>query len=315
MTGLRWFRPNGMDAGLSLLRHSAVDERTRHRHASAMATIGERAPLIILAERPHGLILDAGPPLGQVLLPRAEMPRSWNIGDTVEAFLHHDSEDRPVATLRRPLAMPGSFALLTCVATTPIGAFLDWGLAKDLFVPFREQKNRMEPGKRYLVHVHIDSTSGRIIASGRISRHLTKPEIPYPVGSEIPLLVHTRTPLGYKVILEGRHEGLLFADDVFEDLRPGDARIGYIRASRPDGRIDVSLQPPGRTRIDDTATRILAELAARGGFLPMGDHSPAEEIRELFSCSKRSFKQAVGALLRSRRIRIEATGLRLLEPS
>ncbi len=278
-----------------------------------MPAIGERASLQILHEKPHGLYLDAGE-LGEVLLPRREMPAKWAPADSLDVFLYHDSEDRPVATLKTPLAMPGGFARLKCVALTGVGAFLDWGLQKDLLVPFREQKARMEVGKSYIVHVRIDPESGRIVATTRLARHLDHTPHALQVGQEVDLMLYGKTDLGYKAIINGSHSGLLFAGDVYQEMQPGERVRGYIADIRADGKIDLSLHAPGRAKVDDLEARILAELAARGGFWPIGDHSPAAEIREELAVSKRTFKQAAGALLRKRMITIEPKGIRLAEP-
>ncbi len=275
-----------------------------------MASIGERASLKILHEKPFGLFLDGGE-LGEILLPHREIPHGSCIGEYLDVFLYLDSEDRQVATLITPKVMPGHFARLKCVAVTAVGAFLDWGLPKDLLVPFREQKVRMEVGRNYLVHVHLDSVTGRILASTRIARHLDLTPPAFRLGQAVDLIIFGKTDLGYKAIVNGSHSGLIFANDVFQELQPGEALKGYIAAIRSDGKIDLSLHAAGRAKVDDLETRILAELAARGGFWSLGDHSSAAEIHEEFGVSKRTFKQATGALWKKRRITIEEKGIRL----
>ena len=274
-----------------------------------MATIGARASLQILHEKTFGLFLDGGQ-LGEILLPRREMPVRWALGESVDVFLYHDSEDRPVATLKSPKAVPGQFARLKCVAVTGVGAFLDWGLPKDLLVPFREQKVRMEVGNHYMVHVHIDEQSGRIVASTRLARHMDLAPPDFRPGQKVDLIVFGKTDLGYKAIIDGTHSGLIFANDVFQPLQPGEALKGYIAEVRSDGKIDLTLHAPGRSKIDDLEGQILAELSARGGFWSLGDHSSAAEINEELGVSKRTFKQATGALLRKRAITMEAKGIR-----
>jgi len=279
-----------------------------------MAHIGERATLTILREQPFGLFLDAGDELGEVLLPRREMPAKWTIGGEVDVFLYHDSEDRPVATLKHPKAMPGEFAYLEVLAITGVGAFLDWGLPKDLLLPFREQKERLEIGKSYVVHVHVDPASGRIVATRRLNKYLSlAPPASYSEGQEVELMLYGKTELGYKAIVEGRHSGVLFANEVFRRLRAGEKTKGYVVQVRPDGKIDLSLYPPGRARIDDLESRIEAELGNRGGFWALKDSSPAEEIHKALGVSKKAFKQAIGALFRKRRITIHDDGIRLAE--
>lgn len=275
-----------------------------------MAEIGERASLKILREKSFGLYLDGGE-LGEVLLPHREVPADNVIGGFLDVFLYTDSEDRPVATLKKPKAMPGDFAKLKCVDVTGVGAFLDWGLAKELLVPFREQTTRMEPGKTYLVHVHVDQVSGRIIASARLSRHLDLTPHLFRIGDEADLTIFGKTDLGYKAIINGSHSGLLFADGVFQELQTGEKTKGYISGIREDGKIDLTLHAPGRARVTDLEDRILAELGARGGFWTIGDHSSAAEIHEELGVSKRTFKQTIGALLKKRLLQIEDRGIRL----
>ena len=275
-----------------------------------MAKIGERASLKILREKSFGLYLDGGD-LGEVLLPHREVPKDNVIGAFLDVFIYTDSEDRPVATLMRPKAMPGEFARLKCVAVTGVGAFLDWGLPKDLLVPFREQKGRMEPGKSYLVYVDVDETSERIIASMRISRHLDRTPHSLKPGDEVDLTIFGKTALGYKAIVNGAHSGLLFHEKVFQALQPGEKTKGYVETVREDGKIDLTLHAPGRAKVEGLEERILSELNARGGYWAISDQSSAEEIHEELGVSKRTFKQAVGALFRKRLIRLEERGIRI----
>ena len=278
-----------------------------------MAKIGARANLQVIREKSFGWYLDGGE-LGEVLLPRREAPAAPTIGEFLDVFLYNDSEDRPVATLKTPKAMPGQFARLQCVALTDVGAFLDWGLPKDLMVPFREQKFRLEIGKPYLVHIHVDEHSGRIVASTRIVRHLDRVPHAFKPGDEVSLVIFGKTELGYKAIINGTHSGLLFTEGVFQPLQPGEHTQGFIATIREDGKIDLSLHAPGRSKVTGLEERILAELAARGGFWAIGDHSRAAEIHDELGVSKRTFKQALGALLKKRAILIEARGIRLPDP-
>jgi predicted RNA-binding protein (virulence factor B family) len=275
-----------------------------------MANIGERASLKILHEKSFGLYLDGGD-LGEVLLPHREVPKDNVLGADLDVFIYTDSEDRPVATLRTPLAMPGEFARLKCVDVTGVGAFLDWGLPKELLVPFREQKGRMETGKSYLVHVHLDPVSGRIVASTRIARQLDLTPHSFKPGEQVDLVIFGKTDLGYKAIINGTHSGLLFSDAVFQPLQPGEKTKGYISAIREDGKIDLTLHAPRSVRVGGLEEGILAELQARGGYWAIGDHSSAAEIHDELGVSKRTFKQALGALLKKRRIQIEDRGIRL----
>ncbi len=278
-----------------------------------MTAIGNRASLQILHEKTFGLFLDGGE-LGEILLPRREMPLKWELGAFVDVFLYHDSEDRQVATLKAPKVMPGQFARLKCVDITGVGAFLDWGLPKDLLVPFREQKVRMEIGKHYIVYVQVDPHSGRLVATTRIARHMDLIPPTFQLEQEVDLIIFGKTDLGYKAIVNSSHSGLIFGNEVFQNLQPGETLKGYVTAIRPDGKINLSLHPAGRAKVDGLEAQILAELSARGGFWSLGDHSPAAEIHDELGVSKRSFKQATGALLKKRQILIENHGIRLLTP-
>jgi len=275
-----------------------------------MITIGTRASLTVLREKPVGLFLDAEN-LGEILLPRREMPKEWAVGALVDVFIYLDSEDRLVATLKQPRAMPGQFAKLACIAVTPVGAFLDWGLPKDLLVPFREQKTRMEVGKKYLVKLLVDEESRRIVATTRIARHIDLTPAEFDPGQEVELTVYGKTPMGYKAIVNNTHTGLIFANEVFQELAQGEKLKGWIAALRADGKIDLSLQPPGRERVDDLEKQIMGELVARGGFWALTDKSPATEIYEELGVSKRTFKQTLGALLKKRLVTQTETGIRL----
>lgn len=275
-----------------------------------MIKIGERSTLRIIREQPFGLFLDAEN-LGEILLPRREMPVEWELESFVDVFIYLDSEDRLVATLKQPRLMPGQFGKLKCVALTGVGAFLDWGLPKDLLVPFRESKIKMEVGKSYLVYVMVDEQSSRLVATTRIARHFDLTPAQYAKGDEVDLTIFGKTDLGYKAIINNAHSGLLFANEVFQTLSQGEKVKGWIAGVRADGKIDLSLQPPGRERVDDLEKQIMGELVARGGFWAISDKSPAEEIYEELGVSKRTFKQTLGALLRKRLVTQAENGIRL----
>jgi len=293
--------------------HAMPDARVpAHHPTSSMPAIGQRAPLVILREKPFGLLLDGGP-LGEILLPRNETPARWQAGTTLDVFIHTDSEDRPVATLKRPLAMPGEFARLECVAVTAVGAFLNWGLPKDLLVPFREQKTPMEAGRHYIVKVLVDDQTQRVIATARLGRHLDLTRPPWIPGDAVDLMIYGKTDLGYKAIIEGTHSGLIYANEVFQDLRPGQRVRGFIRECRRDGKIDLTLQPDAKRRVAGLEGEILDTMLARGGKLPYGDHSTPDEIRGEFGVSKRTFKQALGALLKKGRIVMTEKGVALAD--
>ncbi|MCU0797270.1 MAG: S1-like domain-containing RNA-binding protein [Akkermansiaceae bacterium] len=279
-----------------------------------MAELGQIAELKVLRERKFGLSLDSEGPLGEVLLPRAEMPAEWEVGGRVRVFLSTDSDDRPVATTRLPKALPGSFAPLKVVAVTGVGAFLDWGLAKDLLLPFGEQKTNPRVGHVVVVRVEVDEESGRIIASQRLGRYFSKDRLAAVAGDEVDLLVYGRTELGWKVVVNDSHSGLIFGNEVFRTLRPGERCKGWIKELRPDGKIDVSLYPRRKQRTGNLSEVILDELQARGGAWDLHDNSDAARIHRELGVSKKAFKQAIGALFRERKIVIHDEGIRLCLP-
>lgn len=272
-----------------------------------MAKIGERVKLPVIREVGAGLILDGGS-LGEVLLPRNE--RVTNEEEPPKVFLYHDSEGRPVATERTPRVMPGSFGVLKVVASNNTGAFLDWGLAKDLLLPYREQRHPPKVGSPVVVYVGVDPKSGRLVASQRISRHFDPEMPPYRPGDAVSLLIFGKTEMGYKAVVDGGFEGLLFANQVFEDLYYADQRQGYVTQVRSDRKIDLSLSAPGRAGVENVEERLTRELESRGGFWALSDKSSAEEIKNELGISKKAFKKAIGALYRKRLIAFEADGIR-----
>ena len=259
-----------------------------------------------------GMYLDGGEE-GRILLPSRYVPQGCEVGDELNVFLYLDNEERLVATTQQPLAQVGDFACLRVAWVNQYGAFLDWGLMKDLFVPFREQRERMEVGRRYVVHVHLDDESYRIVASAKVERYLSVDEQPpFQSGDEVDVLVWKRTDLGYKVIVDNRYAGLLFENQVFRPLRVGDKMQAYVRQVRPDGKIDLALQREGRGKVADFSEELLEYIRRNQGRIQLTDKSPAEDIYAAFGVSKKTFKQAVGDLYKRRLIRLEADGIRLL---
>ncbi|MCE9518907.1 MAG: GntR family transcriptional regulator [Verrucomicrobia bacterium] len=278
-----------------------------------MVQIGRQNTLRILQETPSGLYLDGGE-LGEILLPGKYIPRSGFPGAEVEVFVHRDSEDRLVATTETPLAMVGDFACLEVVSVQPaIGAFLNWGLGKDLLLPIREQKNRVRAGDRVVVYVYFDTKTERVVASSRLNRHLDLTVATYTEGQPVNLLIAGESPLGFNAIVENAHSGLLFRNETGTALRIGQRLKGYVRTLRPDGKINLALDPAGYTRIAPLSEEIIEKLKAAGGRLEFHDKSSPEEIRRVFGASKKSFKQAVGALFSERRIRLERDGIELVQ--
>ena len=277
-----------------------------------MPEIGRPNTLRVIREAPPGLYLD-GEELGEILLPRRYIPDAIQLGDTIDTFLYLDSEDRLVATTETPHAMVGDFVCLRVSAVTPgIGAFLDWGLAKDLLLPIREQEHRVHQGDWVVVFIYVDDESGRIVASTRLSRHLS-PEPPgYAEGQPVSLLVARETPLGYQAIVENAHWGLLYRSELAGTLQIGERLRGYVRAVREDGKLDLGLDPAGYGRVAPLAHRIVQALEKSGGRLDFDDQSTPESIRAAFGTSKKAFKQALGSLLREHRIRFVEDGIELV---
>ena len=280
-----------------------------------MANIGKRNLLPILRSAPPGYYLDGGTH-GEILLPGRYIPKGVIPGGIMDVFVYRDSEDRLVATTETPHAMVGEFALLRVISVNPrIGVFLDWGLEKDLLLPIREQTRPLNAGDWVVVRVALDEKTDRIIASTRLNRYLNLTPANYAEGQAVNLLVIDETPLGFNVIVEHAHRGLLYHSDLANPLTAGQPLEGFVRAVRPDGKIDVSLDRAGYRRIAPLTEQIVEALQESGGSLPYHDNSTPEEIRAVFGVSKKAFKQAIGALYRDRRILIDPNGIRLAVPA
>ena len=286
--------------------------RTFVQKNSYMVEIGKYNILKIVKDLDFGVYLDGGDDL-EILLPARYVPRNVKPGDEVEVFIYHDNEGRIIATTAKPLAVVGEFQWMECKSVNDMGAFLEWGLMKDLLVPFREQKMPMREGKWYLVYVHLDHVTKRIVASARVDKFLDNVPPVYEFNQEVDLLVADETEIGYKVIINNLHWGLVYHNEIYRRLERGEHLKGYIKEVREDEKIDVSLTRLGYEKVEGIAGIILDALKVQNGFLPVHDKSPAEEIYSLFGCSKKSFKQAIGALYKKKLISIEPAGIRLIE--
>ncbi len=276
-----------------------------------MIVPGLKHTLCVLREAPPGLYLD-GVELGEILLPGKYIPEGTVPGDRLEVFVHHDSEDRLVATTQTPHALLGQVAGFEVVGVRPgIGAFLDWGLDKDLLCPLREQTKNPQVGDWVVAMVVLDAVSGRLMASMRLQRHLHKKPPEYTEAQSVDLVIVEETDLGYKTVINNAHWGLLYKSETPTTLVPGDELLGFIRTVRPDGKIDVGLDAPGYQRVAPLADQILAAVRASEGVLAFDDKSDPEAIREKFGASKKAFKQALGKLLRQRRIEFVKGGIKL----
>lgn len=273
--------------------------------------LGEYNTLNIVKEVDFGLYLDGGEE-GEILLPSRYVPEHYEIGDPLEVFIYLDNEERLVATTEHPLAKVGDFAYLQVAWVNEYGAFLKWGLMKDLFCPFREQKKRMEIGDSYIVYVHIDEDSYRIVASAKVEHYFDDAFPPYRQGQEVDLLIWQKTELGFKVIIDNKYPGLVYEDQVFKYVHTGDRMKGYIITVRPDGKIDVTLQQTGRKQTLGFAETLLQYLKDNGGSCELGDKSDAEDIKRRFQVSKKTYKKAIGDLYKQRLITISDEGIKLV---
>ncbi|MCI6120066.1 MAG: S1-like domain-containing RNA-binding protein [Prevotella sp.] len=273
--------------------------------------LGDYNRLKVVKKVDFGMYLD-GSVEGEILLPKRYVPEECKVGDELDVFIYLDQDERPVATTLTPLAKAGDFAYLQVAWINEYGAFLDWGLMKDLFCPFREQKKRMERGQGYIVYVGVDEDSYRMMASAKVEHYLSYDMPPYSHGDEVELLVWQKTELGFKVIVDNRFAGLVYEDQVFRPLTTGDRMKGFVDRVRPDGKIDVTLQPTGRRNTEEFSEVLLQYLKDNNGHCDLGDKSPAELIADRFKVSKKTFKKAVGDLYKRRLINISDNGLQLI---
>jgi len=274
-----------------------------------MIKVGQFNRLRVIKEVAFGVYLD-GEDWGEILLPNKYVPQDTKVNDVLEVFVYFDSEDKIIATTLRPRVQLGGCAFLKVVDVNRVGAFLDWGLDKDLLVPRPEQHRAMEKDKSYLVCLKLDN-QGRIIASSKLDYFLDKSPIQFKQGDEVSLLVAETTALGKKVIINETHWGLIHSADIFQTLSYGKKTRGFIKTIREDGKIDVVLRKTGQDSIQELAKQIMTELHKAGGFLPLHDKSSSLEIMRAFNESKKRFKSAIGQLYKRGEISIEANGIRL----
>jgi len=274
-----------------------------------MITIGKLNKLRILRKTDKEIMLD-GQEEGELLLPKREIPLDAITEDEIEVFIYRNAQRKAVATGIYPCVMAGEFDFLTVNETSEAGALLDWGLSRDLFLPAREQKMRVRVDGTYLVYVYYDLNSRQIIATMRIERFIgnTKPE--YIMNQEVDLLFVRETEIGYRVIVDNAHWGMVYRSEIFQPVNYGLRTKGYVKQVREDGKIDVSLQKQGYKVVDELGELILEKLQENGGFLSVNDNTSSEEINDLFACSKKSFKKTIGTLYRNHRIFITDEGIR-----
>lgn len=274
--------------------------------------LGKRNTLKVLRKVDFGYYLNADE-YDSVLLPKRYAPENLQENDEIEVFVYLDSEDRIIATTETPYAEVGECAYLTAKEVNKYGAYLDWGLPKDLFVPYREQKLRMTAGKKYWVYIYVDQDTDRIVGSAKIDKFLDRYNPPYAEGDEVSIQIHSLTDLGTKVIVDNLYWGIIYNNETFANLTIGESRIAYIKKIRDDLKLDISLSKSGyQNKISDIESTILSALQKNNGFLALHDKSSAEEIKDTLSMSKKSFKMAIGGLYKAGKIRIEEQGIRLV---
>ena len=272
--------------------------------------IGSYNTLQVVKRVAFGLYLD-GEEMGEILLPNRYVPDNAQIGDYLTVFVYTDGEDRPIATTAEPLAVVGDFAFLQVKSVASVGAFLEWGIMKDLLVPYSEQTVSLRTGQKVLVYVYLDNKTKRVVASAKWERYTEKQDFSeLEEGAEVDVLVASETELGYKVLINKRYTGLIYKNEVFSKINIGDNLKAYISKIRIDGKIDVRLKKSGYEAVAGEAAMILKKLEAAGGFLPTTDKSPAEEIYNVYGVSKKIYKKAIGELYKKRIITLEPNGIR-----
>jgi predicted RNA-binding protein (virulence factor B family) len=279
--------------------------------ADSMIKVGEYNRLKVARSFDFGMYLGEGKDV--VLLPKRFIPAGVKDGDTLNVFVYHDSEDRLIATTQRPKGIVGDIVYLPVVSVTGHGAFLDWGLMKDIFVPKSKQLTGMRVGGSYLVKIYLDEQTGRVAATEKIEQTLSNDDLTVKELDQVDLLVYRRTDIGYTVIINNKHTGVLHFNDIFQQISVGDKIKGFIKNIREENRIDVAVGKPGYQRVEDEAEKVLRLLEENNGYLPYNDKSSPEDIYEFFGMSKKTFKMTTGNLYKARKIEFTQTGIKLLE--
>ena len=274
-----------------------------------MIQIGKLNKLRVVKKLDFGIYLDGGEQ-GEILLPLKQVASGTKVDDIIEVFIYFDSEDRIIATTIMPYAMVGDFALLKTAAVDRVGAFMDWGLVKDVLVPFREQKKKMERGRSYIVYIYLDDESQRIAASAKLEKFLGNTPPEYSPNEEVNLLIHSETDLGYKAIINNSHWGVLYNNEIFQTLYVGQKIKGFVKKVREDDKIDLYLDKSGYAQIDDISKNILKVLKENDNFIPVTDKSNPQIIYNIFSISKKKYKKAIGNLYKNKLITISKDGIR-----
>lgn len=277
-----------------------------------MVTIGAYNSLRVKKEIDFGVYL-AGDGDQEILLPLRFVPKGTKIGDELKVFLYHDSENRIIATTQQPMGIVGDIVNLKVVSVTPQGAFMDWGLMKDLFVPLSQQQMKMRPGQDYLVKIYIDEQTGRIAATEKLDQFLSNETLTVKEMDMVDLIIYRRSDIGFIVIINQQHTGVLHYGEIFRTVDIGDSMKGFIKKIREDNKIDVVLGQPGYKKVEDESEKIIRLLQENNGYLPYHDKSAPEEIADFFGMSKKTFKMTTGALYKQRKIVFTQTGIKLAE--
>jgi hypothetical protein len=276
-----------------------------------MVKIGEYNVLEVVKDLAFGLILDDGK--DGILLPKRFVPRGVKIGDALKVFLYHDGEDRVIATTQEPRAVLGDIAKLRVVSVTEQGAFLDWGLMKDIFVPKSKQITKMLPNGDYLVKIYLDEKTGRLAATEKIDAFLSNENLNVREKETVDLMVYRKTDIGYLVIINNRHTGVLHNNEIYRNIEPGDRFEGFIKRILPENKIDVAAGRLGYDRVEDESGKVLRLLKENNGYLPFHDKSVPEEIYSFFGMSKKTFKMTTGSLYKQHKIEFTKTGIKLID--
>lgn len=285
------------------------DVRPFYIYKPVMLKIGNYNQLEIVKEVEFGMYLASDQ--GEILIPKKWVKEEWDVGDIIEVFIYTDSEDRLIATTLKPFAKVGDFVAMDVKQVTGFGAFLDWGIEKDLLVPLREQHRKLEEGQRCVVKVCLDHKTNRVIGVAKLSAFINKDVQGLQEGDQVELLIYDATDLGMMAMINHEFAGMLYKNEIFEPVKIGDKRIGYIKKIREDGKIDLSLKPSGYKAVLGDQEGVLEALEKAGGFLPLHDKSDPEEIRKAFNLSKKAFKKVIGTLYKEGRILILPEGIRL----
>ena len=277
-----------------------------------MIKLGDYNELEILRDTSVGLFLGDDEE-NDLLLPNKYVPENWQIGDKLKVFVYKDSEDRIIATTLRPKIIVGKCAALTCEMTSNLGAFMDMGLEKQLFVPFKEQGKKMVEGSSYVVTMYVDEETDRLVGSSRLKRHLSNDELTVEEGDEVEVMIWNITDLGYNVVVNNKHIGLIYQNEIFKEVWPGDIYEGHVHKIREDNKLDIKLGKKGYAKVEPNAEKILMMMRLNGGVLHLTDKSDPDLIREELGMSKKTFKKAVGALYRQKLIELRDEELKIVE--